>query len=75
MKSLTLLFNEAVISNKGRVAIRKSEQITSFGRLGVGGLKPVDVIISISVPVIELFHFKFQKFRVVCNYPFLVIFT
>ena len=33
-------------------------------------MKPADVIISISVPVIELFHFKFQIFRVVYNYPF-----
>ena len=36
------------------VTIRKSGQITSIGRLGVGEFKPVDVIMSFGVPVIEL---------------------
>ena len=44
---------------KGPVTIRKFVQITAFGRLGVGGFRPVAVIIPISVPAIELSYFKF----------------
>ena len=44
----------AVDIAKGPVTIRMSCQITSIGRLGVGGFKPVDVIISFGGLVIEL---------------------